>query len=318
MRNGVFPFNEYSMHSISCPVVLDSGASLIGTVKLYIGNDFRFVEFPFVGESEGLVRLSEGSSLSKLYSNERTIVEISGDATFSSSKLSYSGRSLSTSDFVVPIDGDIDLVLKNGEYRVSESFKIMPGGTVSAKNSAVIVARSGFLATYEGFDDLTSWEGTEYPQRNPAYVDLERSALVINGTFSGRVFCESYSDVSVDGKTRCHTLEATGIVGYGDTGTWSMLHCTVLIQGNISLGLSRYCTDQDLADEWDENWESLECSQLLYAKAVPGGGYIPSYYGGLTKEPSKGLLKILLPVAMMIIALIAAVKLIHRHARPKR
>lgn len=303
MRNGVFPFNEYSMRSISCPVLMDAGSSLLGTAKLYIGDGFRFAEFPFVGDLNGLVRLSEGASLSKMCSGGRTVVSIDGGATFSSSELSYSGRSISTSDYVMPIDGDIDLILKNGGYYVSESFKIMPGGTISVKDSSLTVDESGFLAVYEKFEDLTSWGGTEYPQRDSAHVDLDRSRLSIWGTFSGRVFCDSYSDVSVGGRTRCHTLEATGIVGYGDTGTWSMLHCTVLVLGGPSPGLSRYFTDRDLLEEWGEDWSTLRQSQLLYAEAMPGGGYVPSDYGGIAKEPTKGIMKALL-VAVAVVAIL--------------
>ena len=319
MSNGIFPFNEYSMRSISCPVLMDAGASLLGTVKLYIGDGFRFAEFPFVGDSNGLVRLSGGASLSKTCSGGRTVVSIDGGAVFSDSVLTYSGRSISTSDYVMPVDGDIDLVLRNGEYRVSESFKIMPGGTVSLKDSALIVDGSGFLAVYEKFEDLTSWGGTEYPVRDPAYLDLDRSTLSIQGVFSGRVFCDSYSDVSVDGRTRCYTLEATGIVGYGDTGSWSMLHCTVLVLGDPSAGLSRYFTDPGLSEEWGEDWSTLGTSQLLYAEAVSGGGYAPSDYGGIVKEPTKGITKILLiaVAAMVAVVTIAVVLLLRRRRKAK-
>ena len=95
-----------------------------------------------------------------------------------------------------------------------------------------------------------------------------------------------------------------------------MLHCTVLVLGDPSAGLSRYFTDPGFSEEWGEDWSALGTSQLLYAEAVSGGGYAPSDYGGIVKEPTKGITKILLiAVAVMVAVVAIAVVLLLRHRR---
>lgn len=310
-RNGIFPFNEYSMHSVSCTIFFESGSRYVGSIKMYINDGFRFAELPIVGQEDGFIRLNDGSTAVKTYVDGRSSIVIDGGATFSYSEIllqdpAYSRYHLDTSSLIIPLDGDIDIVLSGGRYIVESSFKAMPGATISVHSSSIYVGGGSSLTMYEVFDDRTSWAGTEYPSRVPAYMYMVDSSMDVEGSISGRIFCDDLDSVSVSGTTRIAIPEAMGEVGFGDTGSWASLHCTVLVNGEPVESLQHYCTDSAMNRQWNGDWQSLGEGQLLYSRPSFGEGYHAPDFGGILDVPSNvyivlatGLLSL---ISLMIVA----------------
>lgn len=269
-NNGVYPMNEYHMDGISSTLVVESGASYVGTVKLYVGGTFNRVEFPQIDGDNGLIRLSDGA----VATIARGTMTIEGGARFSESSLTMGGASVSTADFDFPMDGDMKLVLRNGNYVVENGFKVMPGGVVRLEGSTLTIGSGGSLSLYDYFTDETSWtatsEGptTEYPDRDPAYMVLDSgSSVVVRGSLGGRVFLSDPGQVTFasGSETYLKTREVKDIPeGSGYRGSYKYVHhYATLVVGSPSSHLSGYWTDASLVTEWD--MRTLTDGMVLYS-----------------------------------------------------
>ncbi len=49
----IFPYNEYDMHNIQSLTRIDSGAFLVGNVRMFAGGDYYDTRFPQIDNSNG-------------------------------------------------------------------------------------------------------------------------------------------------------------------------------------------------------------------------------------------------------------------------
>lgn len=209
----VYPMNEYEQQNITVPVSVESGAAYTGLVKMYASGSYYHTRFPQVDSDNGLIRLADGAALTRTVENGREKYVIRGGADFGSSTLDVAGMALSTNEFIYPINGIYDFVLRDGAYTFSESFKFMPGATMRVAGDASLMIANGKTAVfYDSFKpgDPANTDNTQYPvSRGAATLTLDAgSSLTNNGSLAGMVTSES-TDIAGTGWT-VTTREANG------------------------------------------------------------------------------------------------------------
>ena len=73
-------------------------------------------------------------------------------------------------------------VLRNGNYRVINDYKFMPGASMTVRSGAVLeVAPATILVFYDQFEDVENNDSTEYPSdRGPAVLTVEQNGKLVN------------------------------------------------------------------------------------------------------------------------------------------
>jgi len=224
--NRVYPMNQEDCCNIQTEVLIEYGATLNGLVKMYAENRYHFTRFPQVDVSNGLLRLTSSNGyVLRTYENGREVYEVYGGAKFASSTLEIVGEKVTTGDYIYPIDGDKEYILRQGSYRFTNDYKFMPGAVVRLEDSAVLtIPRNNYVVFYDEFDDSAFTDGTAYPAERPAaklIVD-ESSELRNIGFFAGTVYTNAanvYYDGTRTGSTspwKIKTLEANGTSGVSE------------------------------------------------------------------------------------------------------
>lgn len=238
-----YPITEYNCHNIESKIVIYSGASFTGNVKMYGNSSYNYTRYPQIDNNNGLIRLSADAYLVKTFNPSavngtdsdkgRVTMDIYGGAVAGSSTLtldlgSYGNKTLTTSKFTYPVDGDITIGLHNGTYTFNNSFKFLTGAEVIVYEDASVAVPSGKkVVFYSEFTDVDNTSTTEYPQRPAAAILLKgNSTLNIQGTFAGIVKCETSENqvITASGSTTTGvtTNEANGYKNGLRTLTFNM------------------------------------------------------------------------------------------------
>ncbi len=191
---GIYPMNEYDCHNIETALRIECGAALEGIVKMYAQGSYYYTRFPQVDNGNGLIRLTKPSSiLVRTYADGKEHFEIVGGADFAKSAMTVIGITLSTGDYIYPIDGDIDFVLNAGDYRFVNDFKFLPGSSVKVNNGANLSVEEGkTVVFYQEFDNGEFKDSSKYPDRSPAQLRIAEGASFTNkGVFAGDIFTQS-------------------------------------------------------------------------------------------------------------------------------
>ena len=191
---GIYPMNENDCHNIETALRIENGAVLEGIVKMYAQGTYYYTRFPQVDNENGLIRLTDPASvLVRTYADGREHYEIIGGADFAKSSMTVIGTTLSTGDYVYPIDGDIDFVLNAGTYHIRNDFKFLPGATMKVNNGASLTVDEGkTLVFYREFDNGDFNKTTAYPDRPAALLSIAEGASFTNaGAFAGDIYTES-------------------------------------------------------------------------------------------------------------------------------
>ncbi len=193
----VYPMNQVDMHNIEVKTVIEAGASLVGTVKMYADSRYYYTRFPQIDQGNGLIRQSEGSVV-KTYdkNNDREKLVMEGKGSIEASELFIVAMTLTTGDFVYPIDGDMDFEL-SGDWTVNERLKLMPGVNVDLKSGSLTFAEKTakgnadmLTAIYDSFQPTDPFtDGTKYPDnRGEASLTLDGgTTTVVNSNFGGKI-----------------------------------------------------------------------------------------------------------------------------------
>ncbi len=190
-NNSVYPMNEYAIHNITVPVIINSGAAYTALVKMYASGSYNYTEFPQVG-ANALIQPVSGTTVTKTFEGVREKYTINGSANFGSSTLSIVGTNLSTGDFLYPWDGDMDFEIVSGTTTFDNNFKFMPGAVVNVGDNANITVASGKSVVFydDGvFNDVDNTDNTQYPEgRGNAKLNIGKNVTVTNnGTLVGEM-----------------------------------------------------------------------------------------------------------------------------------
>ena len=225
-----FPFRQYDIKAISSKLVLNNGAELKASAKIFtaaiskmgitLPARYNIADMNIVSTStgEGLFKLSDGAIATITHVDGREKIEISGGSVGGTTGLNLSVATatikLDSSNVLFPIDGDTDIVLTNGAYSSNYGYKLMPGATFTVGSGATFDA-NGEIVIYKESDitypSATGVAAEIYTQGRGDAQFIVAGSLNINGTFGGHV-----SGIT-GGKVTVNTSNLTGTAqeGYG-------------------------------------------------------------------------------------------------------
>lgn len=278
----IFPFKQYDIKAVSTKLVVESGSELKAIAKIFTGA--VKVNMPIIGETElvpakyniadmnvvstssggGLFKLSEGAVATITHIDGREKIEISGGAVGGVAEINLAvaiaSIKVDTSKIIFPIDGDTDIVLKNGTYSSSYGYKLMPGATFTVGNGATFDA-NGEIVIYKESDitypSATGVAAELYPKGRGDAQFIVAGSLNINGTFGGHVSGITGGNVTVN----TSNLTGTAQEGYGTKeGSVSFtfhFHATSNISNRAQLKYGDILTDMVNGATYtmtDEGW----------------------------------------------------------------
>lgn len=150
----VFPFNQYYIQNIEVPLTINKGAVEKVFSSVYASKSHNSLSISMIGESSGLFRLTgTGSKLTKWYDpmNDRQHFELEGAASISDISFRVYGINVSSSDYVLPINNNMDIVIKEGaSVNITGDVCIMPDATVTIdKNATMTIAEGVNVYVYD-------------------------------------------------------------------------------------------------------------------------------------------------------------------------
>lgn len=152
LSDSVFPFSEYFIQNIECEYIINSGATETVCSTFYVsGLSESFpdaLEIPatieFIGE-EGLFQLAPGSSLTRVYhpDTDRISYNVTAGAMDICSIIFYAqynssnAATINSSDFRLPIVGNMDITISQGtKAYVKSDTVLLPGATFTIEPGA--------------------------------------------------------------------------------------------------------------------------------------------------------------------------------------
>ena len=140
---GVFPLSQYYVQNIETEITFEAGAEEHVYTSLTASSTSLGAGVPFIG-STGMFQPQAGCSLSKKYdgSRDRLIVEVNGDALMASIAMSVAGNSIDSSEFVLPIGGNIDIRINSGTTTLKQDTAMLPGSTLSVAKGATLTIQN--------------------------------------------------------------------------------------------------------------------------------------------------------------------------------
>ena len=160
-KQKVFPFSQYYVQNIEAALTICYGAQEYAYATIANSSYTSIVSttVQFVGNEGSLFLLGNGGSLTKRYDKEkdRMRFEINGAAGLDSIVLTVMGVSVDSSDYVLPINNNVDMEILSGTTTVSKDVALLPGVHVSiAEGAELQVAAGANLYVY----DANQWSST--------------------------------------------------------------------------------------------------------------------------------------------------------------
>ena len=208
--DGQSPFDRYAVINIQSQFRMEHGSSLMGMMNLYADSQYNKAEVTLVGEDDGFIVLSPGSTYTSTYEPRAYLEEdwesniyrdigrkdivISGGAETGSIVIHFRGESADTADTVFSIPYNYSYTLRNGEYVVNDGFRLLPGAQMTISSDAVLRVK-GELQVFPGLYS-TEFRDKHYPRPetlaasswypDTAMLNID-GTMVVEGKFRGTV-----------------------------------------------------------------------------------------------------------------------------------
>ena len=248
----------------------------------------------------GLIRLSEGATLSATYDKDKHVVHsiagnnLNSDVGKTTITINGGARAgymqfplgINTANVYFSIPYNFDLILENGMYDIDYGYKLMPGASMWVKSDATLQINSGLYA-YDGLVQ-SDMSGHSYPTTEMLTTNgfSPNSNLVVDGimivksgaTFGGIVQTNGTGTITVEESAIVNNPQVVdgGVTGYDvniakfdldgriyDSSTNSLIS---LEAGNTYIGS---------AGEW-----TLDSFTVTYAQNSTSADYDPDIIGG--------------------------------------
>ena len=232
-RNGAFPFNQFYIQNIECPITFRPGSAEIcdGTVNASSSAQ-TFNDVAFIGKngSASLFMMaeedmSEDTWVRKSYDavHDKQVYELNSAASMGSITV----YGVSSSSFVLPLPNNMHIHLLSGEMHITENTELLPGaiieidkeatGYIDANKSLYVfdisdwIAFTGTTHTYRlGYSPSWAGNGKTCPRSATITDDASvnvHGTLVVNGNF--------YTTASGGGANVYSSNEDAGTITYG-------------------------------------------------------------------------------------------------------
>lgn len=186
----VFPLTQYYIQNIEAPLVLLPEADLKAHTALYALSSTHAAQVTIVG-TDGLFRLEDGSiAIRYLPDQDRSQIDIHGNATIASVSLSLGGSEITSSDFLMPINGQFDIKIHSGTTKIAEDTELLPGVTVRVDQGATLQAVEG--------KSIYAYDQTEWESGNFVFSNKKMAAAAYSPTRTYTRTAADLKDVVID------------------------------------------------------------------------------------------------------------------------
>ena len=155
----VFPLSQYYIQNIEAPLIIYAGAKEVTYTGLQTSFATPKTSVDFIGKTSGLFLLTSGY-MTKTYdpTEDRLIIDINGDAKINSITVK-AGATISSSDFVLPINSNITININSGIAQIASDTSLLPGVRVNIGKDAIFEVIQGKNLFIYGRED---WIGKKY------------------------------------------------------------------------------------------------------------------------------------------------------------
>ncbi len=191
----IFPLNQYFIQNIEAELILESGSDEYIYTSIYAANTSTSTAVHFIGNSGAMFSVDAGGFFTKKYLPDKDRIEISvnGDAKINNLTLTLNGMSVSSGNYVLPINNCMTLNVNSGTTQITQDVALLAGAQVNIKNGATLqVTNDSSLYVY----DTDEWTQANYasnakfktvlysPTRtyNRKVSDLVDARIDVNGT----------------------------------------------------------------------------------------------------------------------------------------
>ncbi len=199
-KSGQSPFNRYSIMNVQCTMIINGGSFLYGYANLYADGKYNETTVCIVGNNSGLFVTNNDSCITFTYDANKyvkaewesniwndigkTTIYISRGVTFGSMTFSASGSSIDTRDCVFSFPYNMDIILDNGNYDMTYSYRVLPGSEITVSKNATLNV-NGSLYVYDGLTDR-EFRDKYYPTTDQlqSYDFDTCGRLIVNGTLN--------------------------------------------------------------------------------------------------------------------------------------
>lgn len=186
----VFPLSQYYIQNIEAQLTLLPGADLKAHTALYAASSTHAAQVTIVG-TDGLFRLEDGSiAIRYLPDQDRSQIDIHGNATINSVSLSLGGSEITSSNFLMPINGQFDINIHSGTTKIAEDTELLPGVTVTVDQGAT-------LQTVEG-KSIYAYDQAEWESGNFVFSNKKMAAAAYSPTRTYTRTAADLKDVVID------------------------------------------------------------------------------------------------------------------------
>ncbi|MBP1587330.1 MAG: hypothetical protein ILO53_02885 [Clostridia bacterium] len=191
MTSGVFPMSQYYIQSIEVPVTFHAGSEEKVYAAINANSQAYTAEATFIG-STGMFRVTEGS-ITKRYdgARDRLVVDVDGDCSLGNLALVLgSFLNLDTTNFDMPINNNITLIVHSGTITCDLNVALLPGvELIIDENASAKVSAGKSIYVY----DKSEWG--PYAASGQQLVVVGYST--VNGTTAKRT-ASSLVDATID------------------------------------------------------------------------------------------------------------------------
>lgn len=141
----IFPLNQYFIQNIEAKLILESGADEFVYTSIYALSMSTSTAVHFIGNDGAMFSVDEGGSFTKRYLPDRDRVEITvdGDAQINSLTLSLSGMSVTSANYVLPINNCMTLNVVSGTTKITQDMALLAGSVVNIAEGATVQITPG-------------------------------------------------------------------------------------------------------------------------------------------------------------------------------
>lgn len=250
-KSKVFPLNQYYIQNIEAHLLLSYGAEELVAAAITASNTTVTSEQPFISRADAMFVMKQGSTVEKYYdgSQDRLIFKTSGNVELSSLKVSVSSASLDTSDYELPINGNISIYVNSGTLETSKKVNLLPGAALYIGNEATLNMKQGGV--------VNVYDRSEWMERN--YV----------GTGS-KIKPVVYSPTKTKTRTEADLVDAA-----------------IYVNGSIIMNGGNVYTTQSGADVTGSNYSGTgDTGSVTFSTAAPASA--PSTYQAVYSSASPG------------------------------
>lgn len=162
MLGKCFVFNQYFIQNIESLLRIYKGANLIGHTALYASSMTTTTNFVFLGDSGVFTLENDDSYIERVYNynTDKIIYDIYGSCSLSSISLSVSGSSISSADYVLPINSNFTVNAKSGsKIIINQNLYLEPGVSINIdEGSEVRFSNKAYMILY----DTDTWAGNKF------------------------------------------------------------------------------------------------------------------------------------------------------------